>query len=71
MSEERTYRTKSGRVLTDADIEELSAEAERGYDVDHLVETRVAYDDLVEKHGKERIDRAIRGLLKQMEAEGG
>lgn len=33
---ERTYRTKSGRVLTDADIEALADEAERGYDVSHL-----------------------------------
>lgn len=34
--EPRTYRTKTGRVLTDADIEALAAEAERGYDVSHL-----------------------------------
>lgn len=31
--EPRTYVTKSGRVLTDADIEALADEAERGYDV--------------------------------------
>ncbi len=37
MSEEpRTYRTKTGRVLTDLDIEALADEAERGYDVEHL-----------------------------------
>jgi predicted HicB family RNase H-like nuclease len=37
MSDEpRTYRTKTGRVLTDADIEALADEAERGYDVEHL-----------------------------------
>jgi type I restriction enzyme R subunit len=37
MSDEpRTYRTKSGRVLTDADLQALADEAERGYDVDHL-----------------------------------
>jgi hypothetical protein len=30
------YRTKSGRELTEADIEELVAEAERGYDVEKL-----------------------------------
>lgn len=35
--EPRTYRTKSGRVLTDADIEALADEAEAGYDVEHLV----------------------------------
>src|SRR6266511_101569 len=32
----RAYRTKSGRVLTDADIEALADEAERGYDVARL-----------------------------------
>jgi hypothetical protein len=31
------YVTKSGRVLTDADIQELADEAERGYDVSHLM----------------------------------
>lgn len=37
MSDEpRTYRTKTGRVLTDADMEALADEAERGYDVEHL-----------------------------------
>jgi len=37
MSDEpRTYRTKTGRVLTDADIEALADEAERGYDVERL-----------------------------------
>lgn len=30
----REYRTESGRVLSDRDIEALSDEAERGYDVD-------------------------------------
>jgi type I restriction enzyme R subunit len=32
----RTYRTKAGRALTDADIEALSHEAERGYDIERL-----------------------------------
>lgn len=37
MSDEaRTYRTKTGRILTDADIEALAAEAEQGYDVEPL-----------------------------------
>ncbi|MGH9224478.1 MAG: EcoAI/FtnUII family type I restriction enzme subunit R [Acidimicrobiales bacterium] len=37
MSDEpRTYRTKTGRVLTDVDIDALADEAERGYDVEHL-----------------------------------
>jgi type I restriction enzyme, R subunit len=30
------YRTKSGRILTEREIEALAAEAERGYDVDEL-----------------------------------
>lgn len=37
---EPVYRAKSGRVLTEHDIEELSAEAERGYDPDCLVPRR-------------------------------
>jgi CRISPR-associated endonuclease/helicase Cas3 len=32
----RTYTTKTGRELTDADIEKLADEAEQGYDVDDL-----------------------------------
>jgi uncharacterized protein (DUF4415 family) len=32
----RTYKTKTGRVLTDADIETMADEAERGYDVEML-----------------------------------
>lgn len=31
-----TYRTKTGRILTDPDIEEMADEAERGYDVEEL-----------------------------------
>jgi hypothetical protein len=36
----RTYTTKTGRELTDADIEALADEAERGYDVDDLKSRR-------------------------------
>lgn len=32
----RTYRTKTGKVLTDADVEAIADEAERHYDVDEL-----------------------------------
>ncbi|HEY9558939.1 MAG TPA: ribbon-helix-helix protein, CopG family [Acidimicrobiales bacterium] len=32
----RTYTTKTGRELTDSDIEKLADEAEQGYDVDDL-----------------------------------
>lgn len=32
----RSYRTKSGRVLTNADIQALADEAEHGYDVSHV-----------------------------------
>lgn len=34
---EGTYTTKSGRVLTNADFEALADEAEKGYDVSHLL----------------------------------
>jgi len=30
------YTTSTGKVLTDADIQALADEAERGYDVEHL-----------------------------------
>lgn len=36
----RTFTTKTGRELTDADIEELADEAARGYDVDDLKSRR-------------------------------
>lgn len=32
----KTYRTKTGKELTDADIEAMADEAERGYDVEAL-----------------------------------
>lgn len=37
---QRTYRTTSGKVLTDDDVQSLADEAERGYDVEHLNERR-------------------------------
>lgn len=33
---EKTYRTKTGKLVTDTDIEEMADEAERGYDVEML-----------------------------------
>jgi len=40
MTEPRTYgRTKSGKGITEADIE-MAAEAEKGYDVDDLLARR-------------------------------
>jgi hypothetical protein len=36
----KTYTTKTGRVLTDADIEGLADEAEAGYDVEVLTNRR-------------------------------
>ena len=33
-----TYRTKSGRLLTEAEIRALAEEAERGYDIEPLEE---------------------------------
>src|SRR5713101_3391158 len=32
----KTYKTKTGKVLTDVDIEAMADEAERGYDVEAL-----------------------------------
>jgi len=41
MTEPRTYgRTKSGKVVTEVDVETMAAEAEKGYDVDDLLARR-------------------------------
>jgi hypothetical protein len=40
MTEKKTYKTKTGKVLTDADIERLADEAEQGYDVGVLKRRR-------------------------------
>lgn len=41
MSDERVYgHTRSGRPITDAEVEALAAEAEAGYDVDALIARR-------------------------------
>ena len=41
MTDERVYgHTRSGRPITDTEIEALAAEAEAGYDVDQLIERR-------------------------------
>ncbi|HLI53897.1 MAG TPA: hypothetical protein VKU88_06215 [Acidimicrobiales bacterium] len=37
MGDTSTYKAKSGKVLTGADIEAMADEAERGYDVDSLL----------------------------------
>lgn len=36
----KTYPTKTGKILTDADVEQLADEAERGYDVEELKSRR-------------------------------
>ncbi|MDA8316442.1 MAG: ribbon-helix-helix protein, CopG family [Actinomycetota bacterium] len=36
----KTYETKTGKILTDTDIEALADEAERGFDVEILKERR-------------------------------
>ena len=41
----RTYRTKSGKILTDEDIEALADEAERGYDITKLRERNLHRDN--------------------------
>ena len=41
MTEDRIYgHTKSGRAITDAEITDLAAEAQAGYDVDQLIARR-------------------------------
>ena len=41
MTEPRTHgHTKSGRPITDADVEAMADEAEAGYDVDELISRR-------------------------------
>jgi hypothetical protein len=35
-NDEKSYRTKSGRVLTDADVERLADAADRGHEVEEL-----------------------------------
>ncbi len=37
---ERKYKTRSGAVLDDADIERLADEAEAGYDTDEIIARR-------------------------------
>jgi Ribbon-helix-helix protein, copG family len=36
----KTYPTKTGKILADADVEQLADEAERGYDVEELKSRR-------------------------------
>jgi hypothetical protein len=36
MTESEPYRTRTGRILTEEELDELVAEAERGYDVEEL-----------------------------------
>ena len=36
MADKKTYRTKTGKALTDVDVEALSREVEGGYDVETL-----------------------------------
>ena len=40
MNEPHSYRTKSGRILSERDLAELADEAERGYDPEKLVPRR-------------------------------
>ena len=36
MSDKKPMKTRTGRVLSDADVEALAHEAERGYDIEQL-----------------------------------
>ena len=55
--EPRTYRTKTGRILTDADIEALADEAERGYDVEQY---RITDGRILSVGNKHRRDNPLR-----------
>ena len=77
MTEHRVYgHTKSGRPITDTDVEKLAAEAEAGYDVDALIALR-------DKRGRPtigtaaasvesvRLDPELRGeLIERAQSEG-
>jgi hypothetical protein len=38
------YRTRSGRILTEEELDALAAEAERGYDVEELTRRKATPD---------------------------
>ena len=40
MADRKSHTTKTGRILSDAEIEALADEAERGYDVEELQQRR-------------------------------
>jgi hypothetical protein len=64
MSEE--YRTKAGRVLTDEELDGLAEEAERGYDVDALLQRDLADAIILERAAKviARHERNVRELTR-------
>lgn len=59
-----SYTIRSGKILTDEDIERLADEAERGYDVEHLIrrvareEAQKVLDEHIEKKQHDDMIRA-------------
>ncbi len=77
MSQDRAYgRTRSGKPITDKEIEALAAEAEAGYDVDALLARRgkrgrPALGSAPASVESVRLDPELRGqLLERAKAEG-
>ena len=50
-------RTKTGKVLTDADIEALADEAERGYDISQIKPYRLTEYAKPPKKGKKKVKK--------------
>jgi hypothetical protein len=68
MTEGKTNTTRTGRVLSDADIQAIADEAERGYDVDALLAKRrggvvLPSGKPLQKVVPVRIDPALRRAL--------
>lgn len=77
MSDARSYgHTKSGRAITDAEVTRLAAEAEAGYDVDHLIARgpkrgRPAIGSAAATVESVRLDPELRAqLLRRAQSEG-
>lgn len=63
----REYRTKTGRILTESDVEKLAAEAERGYDISAIeLQQRIdkALMVLQSHHSSEAIGPITAGALR-------
>lgn len=64
--EDEPLVTKTGKVLTDADIEELADEAEAGYDVEHL-RNQPSRREMTDIEFESRYGRARAGMTRRHE----